>query len=191
MKTINEKAQEAIEDFEDKIKSMVTGIFKKDGKFEPTVFMLVVRDGQLAVGIIPDIGKLFDTDEGKELAAHLIRKINEELKPIALAFASEGWCLKKNKDEVDDDGKFEGARPSEHPDREEILFVTLETHDKCAAIHWDIVRTIVPDGELIEKLAQPWSKKGDHYAGRFSNLLTDNYGELAQLSDELIKNNKN
>lgn len=193
MRIFEEQKEEILKDFKERITFMVSDIFKKHDSFEPTVFFLAVKEGRLAMGVMPDIGKLFINDMGKNLAAEVIKKVNKELKPIAMAFAAEGWCVVKEVKEGDEEElkkPYDGPRPSKSPDRKEILFINFETFDKECNVGWEIVRNIIPSGELIPNkvMNTEWAIKGDRFAGKFSNLLTDNYDELKNLADGAMNN---
>lgn len=194
MRIFEEQKQEILKDFKERVTFMVSDMFKEHERFEPTVFFLAVKEGKLALGIMPDIGKLFINDTGKSLAVEIIKRVNQELKPIALAFAAEGWSVQKQSESVKNaeelSKEYEGERPSKHPDRREILFINFETFDKECNAGWDIVRTIIPAGELIPNklMSTEWAIKGDRFAGKFSNLLTDNYDELKNLADDAMNN---
>lgn len=190
MRTFEEQKEEILADFKERVTNMVSEIFKEEEHFEPTVFFLAVRDGKLGMGIMADIGKLFVNDMGKTIAAEIIKKVNEQMKPIALAFASEGWAIVKPGNEKDLKKVLKGPRPSESPDRKEILFINFETFDKECNVGWQIVRDIIPGGELVpsKEMNTEWAKKSDRFAGKFANLLTDNYSELNKLANDAMNN---
>lgn len=197
MKTIQEEYQAKLNDFKEMIIDSTQEMFKEHGGIDPTVFGLVIKDGTLHIGILGGLGEMFVSDEGKDVAAQIIKKMSKELKPIALAFISEAWASENpgtNYDAVvDKDGNYrEGVvRPIDDPNRKEILFINFETHDKEAFIQWDMV----PKGEekvLELKISSDWDKKREvHLRGRFSGLLEENYSELAKMLGDKLKDSKN
>lgn len=195
MKTINEQIQLELDDFTKTITEMVSDRFTEDHELEPVVFMLSIKEGKPAIGIVHGLGQLFGSDEGKDVAAEALKEINESAKPIATAFASEGWYLSTTKDKssdlIDKEGRMK-VRPSDHPDRLEMLFINFETHDRICMVTWSILREEGQPPMIVELNPPEWvSKKVMVVQGRFGNLLETNYNEFVQQLKLSMKENKN
>lgn len=194
VKTEKEMLAEHLNNFSDDVTQIITESFKKDKGVNPTVFALMLKNNTLGIGILAGLGQFFTSDQGKEMAARIIKEASKELKPVALAFASEAWISEKAFSDyqsvVDEDGNYrEGIiRPSEDPNRKEILMLNFETFDQECFHYFDIIR----DGENVSLkksiCSEGWKPKKSEVKGRFMNLLEENYSELAQFVKEQLKN---
>lgn len=197
MKTIKELYQEHLAKFKTDIKEMVKDAVEKDGGLDPVVFALVLSGDKIGIAVLTGLGELFTSDEGKDVAAMAMKELSNQIKPVAIAFASEAWASAKSFDDytsvIDEDGNYrEGViRPVDDPNRKEILFINWETFDQEASDTWDMIRN---NGklELKESITTDWVPKGElNKEGRFANILTDNYSEMAMILQEQLKNSKN
>lgn len=195
MKTIEETFAEQLKEFKADILKAVKARFADDKGLDPVVFGLMLHEGKPVLGIIEGLAEFFTSDENKELAAQVIKDTALKIKPLALCFVSEGWASEKPMTEydavVDKDGNYrEGVvRPIDDPNRKEIILLLFETHDKEAFVQLDIIR----NGEevsLNEVTNTDWEPK-KHRAGRFANLLQENYEELAQTIKTNLSNSQN
>jgi hypothetical protein len=192
MKTAREKYSNYLNAFKDQITDMVTEGFIRDNGVHPILFALVIKDGKLGITILAGMAELFRSDEGKEMAAKLMRQMAEHVKPVALAFVSEAWMVDYNlkngekPDILDEDGNYkEGiARPKEHPNKKEILMINFETHDRFAFHYMNIIRG-KDRPELTDYMLEDWTPKEKvEITGKFMNLLEDNWSEL----EEILRN---
>lgn len=190
MRTLKEEYKKKINEFRDDVAEMVKYKFMEDKEIHPVVFGLIIKGDNLVMTVLAGLAELFSSDEGKEKAAQIIRSMNKEIKPVALVFVSEGWMTTHETSEeiLDENGKYisEGVRPSNNPDRKEVLMLMFETFDEESHIFFEIKRI----GELVELEDY---KKGDWVpksqtkpAGRFGNLLEDNYNELNQILEKAL-----
>ncbi len=99
-------------------------VLLESGECHPTVFVEV--EGDASPYILPFITFPFRTTEERErglfaAARHFARKVRKQIKGkkiIHLAFACEGWGAQVQKTD-------EWVRPSRHPARKEVLFITM------------------------------------------------------------------
>ena len=193
MKTIQEFYNEEIENFKEQVIAMVKDMLNQFGSVEPVMMALIIKDGKVSLAILGGLAQMFSgNDELKEKAAQVMREFNDQMKPIAMAFASEAYILTApvGKTVIDDDGVYldDTFRPSVNPDSKECLMISFETFKEEGVMYWEMIKI----GDLTElKLIQdlelvPKSDKAS--SGIMSNLLTENYSELAEL---IKKNNIN
>ena len=103
-------------------------------------------------------------DTEKEIALEMLRSVFRQHHVKRFAFIVEAWlAVAATKEEV-----FEGPRPSEHPDRREVLMVTAEDRDGS-----QIMGTyyILRPEHGPPKLSPLEVNKYDHTAGRMVGLL--------------------
>ena len=191
MRTLKEEYKKKINDFRDDVEEMVKHRFMNDKVIHPVVFGLVIKEDKLVMTVLVGLGELFSSEDGKEQAADVIRQMNKEIKPVALAFVSEGWmaAVKKEEEILDKKGKYisEAHMPRNNPDKKEVLMMMFETHDEEAGVFLEIKRI----GELVEledmKDGQKdWKPKSEQFKGRFSNLLQENYNEINQILEKIL-----
>lgn len=93
------------------------------------------------------IGMPFGNGEEKDKSALAIKILCEKANADFFVFVSEGWALKFNKDE-----KWDGTRPSESPDKIEVLQFFLNLRDGSTYnISYKIIRN---DKIIFKKLAE-------------------------------------
>lgn len=187
MKTVQETFNELLTRFADDTIQLVTNIFKQDKRLDPVVIGMVIKDGKPGIAILEGLAPFFRNDQDKELAARIIKEAAKEIKPVALMFATEAWLSERKREDldkiVDEDGNYKKGvtRPSEDPNRKEVLMIHLETFDKEGFHYFDIIR----DGEKVSLTkregSEGWAPKGTHMLkSRFGDLLKDNYSEMAE-----------
>ena len=131
-KTIQEIFNNHLNDFAIDIVRFTTGMFETDKRLDPIVMALTIKEGKLSIAVLAGLGQFFTNDHGKEVAARIIKEAAKEIKPVAIAFATEAWISEKSVEEIDKildkDGSYkEGiVRPSEDPKRREVLMIHLE-----------------------------------------------------------------
>jgi len=191
MKTLKEEYKQKISDFAKDVEEMITHRFMEDKIIHPIVFGLIIKGDKLVMTVLSGLGELFDSDAGKEQAAQIIKSMSKELKPVALAFISEGWMSSHAVTDmdslVDENGDYHenAVRPSQDPNRKEVLMVMLETFDEEASVFIEIKRI----GELVELedfQRTDWCKKTSMFKGRFANMLEDNHNEINQVLQKML-----
>ena len=190
MKTIQEFYNKEIENFKEQVVMMVKDMVNEFGGVDPIMMALVIKDNKVSIAVLGGLTELFSGDDEMKLkAAELMREFNKELKPMAIAFASEAYIATApiGKTVIDDDGVYldDSFRPSVNPDSKECLMISFETFKHEGVMYWEMIKMgDVTDLKLIEDLnLQPKADK--NASGVLTNLLEENYSELA----ELIKNN--
>ena len=190
MRTLKEEYKKTINDFRDDVAELVKHKFMQDKVIHPVVFGLIIQGDKLIMTVLAGLGELFETEEGKERAAQVIRSMSKEIKPIALVFVSEGWMSSHATSEeiLDENGKYisEAVRPANNPNRKEVLMLMFETFDEESHIFLEIKRI----GELVELedfQTGDWVPKSTTKpSGRFANMLQDNYSEINQILEKML-----
>ena len=179
--------QEELKKFEKQVIESVESIFNEDGEVYPVVFALLRIDKKFGVAILGGLGELFSSEEGKDKAAEIVKSFGETAKPLAIAFASESWMTELPK------GEKLTTMPSEDPRRVEIIHISFESYNQTGFHCWEILREgnwLVSEASLRkrEDISTTWKKKDGKMAGRFMNLLEENYTDF---SDEMRTFNLN
>jgi hypothetical protein len=181
-----------IQNFRSEISHMVQRMFKEQGVIEPVLFALVFKENRFNIAVLGGLEKFFISPDGKEAAAIIMRKFNDETKPLAIAFASEGWMSSYAKDDspVDEQGFFKEdvVKPSKDPKRKEVVNISFETYNKSAFNCWEISRkdniaTLVETTYNME-----WGAKNENLTGVFMDLLRENHDHIANLLKEINLN---
>lgn len=184
MKAILDQIKAETEKFQKQIADEVVSMFNKAHQVPPAAFLLTFKDGKFSIGLI-DLEPVMFNDTGKDIAQYIVKEACNQLKPFAVAFVSEGWMVKGEKqnleDLMDDEGNMK-VRPMNHPERIETVFINFETHEKAGMQSWKIVREEGKDPYLepMEILTEgDWKdKKGLKIKGRFSGFLEDMYADM-------------
>lgn len=179
MKAILDQIKEETEKFQKQTTEQVLHMFNKTKEVPPAAFLLTMHEGKFGVGIIK-LKKVMIDDDGKDIAHGIIKHACDKYKPFAMAFVSEGWMVKGEKEQMEDLLDEEGnmkVRPMNHPERIETVFINFETLDKVGMQSWQIIRE---DGKepRLEPLTileeKDWQNKKDlKFHGRFSGFLND------------------
>jgi len=197
MLTVQEEYQKSIDEFKDIVISMVVAKFKDEGEVTPVVFGLCKVGDKHQIAVLLGLHQFFQKDVDKEAAAEIIKQFSKELKPLAICYISECWMTKYdlNEEPVDKDGNYkeDTLKPSQHPNRQEVLILKFETHDKECNIMYEIVRKDNKVDLTTSTVSQlDWENKPKTYTrGLFDDLLKDNYSEYAQGLQETLKNKTN
>lgn len=179
MEALIQKIKEETEKFQKQTVEQVLHMFEKRKEVPPAAFLLTFKDDKFAVGIL-ELKEVMGDDDGKDLAHEIIKQACQQIKPFALAFVSEGWMVKGEKEDmqelIDEQGNMK-VRPMDHPKRIETVFINFETLDRVGMQSWEIIREEGKEPRL-EPLAileeKDWQdKKGLNIEGRFSGFLND------------------
>lgn len=184
---------EELDGFKEEVVKNVTATFKEFGSLEPVLFGLVPNGDKLNIVLLSGLGTLFINSEGKDAAAAVIRDFNKEVKPIAIALASEGYMAQYNSvnEVLDDEGNFINPdyRPANDPNAVEVIAINFETFNKECHAYFAINRDKeAADVQLFH--STDWVDKSDK-EGRLSNLLQENYSEVAQWLNEILSKKHN
>jgi hypothetical protein len=196
IKTEQEMFSEHLSTFSKDVVSMVQREFNDKKGIDPVVFALNIKNNKLIIGLLHGLGKLFTSDSGKDTAAQLIKEISKQMKPLAIAFAYEGWSssvpITEYNTVIDENGNLrEGVlRPKDDIESKEVLVIHMETFNKDCCYIFEISRQddIIT---LLEPTLQNWAPKKLEIKTKFGNLLQDNYSEFATLIKEQLKTNMN
>ena len=176
MKTIQEFYNKEIENFKEQVVMMVKDMVNEFGGVDPIMMALVIKDNKVSIAVLGGLTQLFSGDDEMKLkAAELMREFNKELKPMAIAFASEAYIATApiGKTVIDDDGVYldDSFRPSVNPDSKECLIISFETFKHEGVMYWEMIKMgDVTDLKLIEDLnLQPKADK--NASGVLTNLL--------------------
>ena len=199
VKTIQERYKEELDRFKHGIIEMSKRAFHDNGGLNPVMYALVIKEDKLIVSVLQGLYELFHTASEKKKAVEIMKKFNEEMKPIAIAFVSEGWASIVSEEDMknmfDQYGNYidPSMRPSNDADKVEVIMVHFETHDQSAVNYLKINRDVYPVA-LEDFESQDWMPKEDAMIdGLFTDLLQQNYSEINQwLEKELNqKHNQN
>lgn len=196
MKTIQETYESAIDDFRQEITEMTIKAFNDNNKSlaEPIVFALMIKDKEINLAVLAGLGPLFASPEGKDKAAEVIKSFGKTTKPIAIGFACEGYASTYPLDELGDrPDQIHNIGKPQHPKKikKEMLFVSVETHNKECSEFLEIVRD-TSNVKLVPAMKSDWTQKSEsNIKGRFSDLLQNNYSEFARMIEDKLKDNLN
>jgi hypothetical protein len=182
--------EKEIESFRKEISENVKNMFNETGSVEPILFALTYNQGKFKIGVLMGLERFFISDEGKEAAVLIMRKFNEETKPLAIALATEGWMSIYEKDDnpLDKDGFYAKGkvRPSQDPKRKEVVNISFETYNQKAFECWEIVRE--ENVQLSSMVSQGWELKENEFSGTFMSLLKENYDYISKLVENISLN---
>jgi hypothetical protein len=196
MKTAQEVYAKHLTDFATEIKGVVTRMFENQSSISPIAFALVFKEDRAVIAVLDGLGEVFRMPNGKDMVAHIIKESSKELKPVALAFASEAWVSRRDGIDasliVDEKGNFKpGMTPEEDPNRKEVVMLQIETFDKESLTYWPVVEK--DSTRILEKanLSDDWRPKSNKSQGRFTNFLEENYSEMAETLRKQLSTNLN
>jgi len=108
------------------------------------------------------VGALFTSDDGKDMAASVIRRTSAVLQATAIAFVTEAWVVWLDKDKLDLDRM---GRVSERSDRREAVIVHVEEFAcEPVAFHSTVVRA-------GKRSLSGWVRMDKEVSGRFTDML--------------------
>lgn len=195
MKTEKDYINEELSKFKEQVTEIIRQEFEETGELHPVLFGLIINEEKLAIVVLAGLGSLFVSESGKDAALKAMREFSKELKPVAIAFASEGWMSKysieQSKELLNEDGSYKdpAMRPELDPDRIEVLMINFETYDQDAYSYYEAIREV--DGVRLKVFHErDWDNKGEN-KGRFSDILQENYSQLAELARKFLSNRHN
>lgn len=169
METISkDEYNKAITKFEGDLKADMPNAFKKLGKIPIGVIALILEEGTIKIaGLDPEIPlQSLHQEMGSEGCANFIRECIEDVQPIAVAWMSESWMIKRE--------KATEEKPSEAEDKVECVVLNVETHNTVSRTVWDIKRA--DESTLEISFESGWeSKDPGKVTGNFDNLLNKLY----------------
>ena len=194
VKTIQERYKEELDRFKRGIIEMTKTAFHENGGVNPVMYALVIKEDKLIISVLQGLWELFNTQPEKHKAVEIMKQFNAELKPIAIAFVSEGWAKVVGEEEMknmfDKDGNYldPNMRPSLSEEKIEVIMLHFETHDQSAVEYVKINRDVYPVA-LEDFEGYDWKSKDEELIdGLFTDLLQENYSEMNQwLEKELSK----
>lgn len=185
---MNIDLDKAIVKFQEANKDFAVKYMSDHGELPMIVVFLTQNDKKEFVTVVaPQLG-LLNTAEDKPRFIQAVKSAIEAIKPVALAFLTEAWIVKRPVDsEIDNN-----IRPSQEPDKEEVVMVQIETYKNAAMYIYDIIRHT--NGEI--SLEYDEDLGGDKLdksktQGTFSNLLKENYDKFYMEIVENINKNQN
>lgn len=194
VKTIQERYKEELDRFKNGIIEMTKTAFHENGGVNPVMYALVIKEDKLIISVLQGLWELFNTQSEKHKAVEIMKQFNAEMKPIAIAFVSEGWAKIVGEEEMknmfDEYGNYidPGMRPSLSEEKIEVIMLHFETHDQSAVEYVKINRDVYPV-KLEDFEGYDWKSKDEELIdGLFTDLLQENYSEMNQwLEKELSK----
>ena len=184
---MNIELDKAIAKFQNECKTFATGYMQENNQLPMVVIFLAQNDKNEFINVIaPDIGPMHAEDKPRFIAA--VKTAITTIKPVAVALITEAWIVKRP---LGSDINL-NIRPSEQPDREEVVMVQIETY-KSAGMHlYDIIHHT--NGEIsleYDKETSSDSIDKSDTKGTFSNLLKENYDKFYRDIVESINKNQN
>jgi len=184
---MNIELDKAIAKFQKECKTFATRYMQENQELPMVVIFLAQNDKNEFIHVVaPDIGPMHAQDKRYFIAA--VKAAITTIKPVAVALLTEAWIVKRPVgSEID-----RNIRPSEQPDREEVVMVQVETY-KSAGMHiYDIIRHTTGDISLeYDDKTSSDSIDKSNTEGTFSNLLKENYDKFYREIVESINKNQN
>ena len=174
-----------VHNFENMLMKMVPDVFKEQGGINPVVFAIAEDQNtkEVSFAVLEGLGEMFmEGPAGKEMAVEAIKTtLADHIKPMAMAFVSEAWTVRIDKDEVDGHTDKRGnlkIAPKDHPDKVEMLFIAMETHSTENMISWEIGSE--EEGRALTPMIESeWVDKNENSKrGRMSDFLKENYVDI-------------
>lgn len=185
---MNIELDKAIARFQEQNKNFAVQYMNENGEMPMLVAFLTQDDKKEFVTVVAPQLAALHTQEDKPRFIAAVKQAIQAVKPVALAFITEAWIVKRKKDDPID----LNIRPSLASDREEVVMVQIETY-KSAGLHlYDIIRHTTGEISLEydEKFSNEKIDKSD-VDGTFSNLLKENYDKFYREILESINKNQN
>jgi len=181
--TIN--VEKEVKKFHKQCKSLGQTLMENHNEVPMTVAVLTQSKGmEFSIGVVPAVGFLYDT-ENKEPFVDAMKQVIILTKPVAIAFISEAWMVKKAKNDTYDFN----IPVSKQEDRKEVLMVQIETYKDTSLTIYDIIR----DGDEVSlELDMEETKiSKENVGGMFSNMLKENYEQFHLSIEEQLKKSLN
>ena len=130
------------DEFIDSVQGLIEGVFQENKAFPQTIFALFPGDGPDVPIIAINVAPLFSCEEDKMAVFKAVGEMRAKTRFVCLA--TEVWYVSvENGPAISVD---ENMVPSEHPDREEALLLTVYSGLETKVF----VSPILRSGELVE-----------------------------------------
>lgn len=156
-------------------------LLNRDGGLQPIAFFRVGAQPRMQgprVGmIVPVKLDMPNSDEGKDAVAEALRQIIKKLDADLVLMVLESWMVKPNEEEaayIQKHGEFK-VRPSQHPNRIEIVLFTLTKPNGDSWSCWAEIQRDAQNRPSIPN--EPPKLEYLQTGGRFGNLFTEEGGE--------------
>src|SRR5262245_26834833 len=140
-------------------------------------FLFLVKDKKIAIVALPSV----NTEVEKDYAAHIIKFTIMITNPDAACYISTGWEGESLRNRFMDIEDFEEAykqgwvtRPSEDPDRKEIVILTMMNKWKEVGFLMGYIKRRKDRAPMIRKWVDH-SGEGHTIGGRFGDALTEGF----------------
>ena len=185
-----ETFNEEVKSFEKEICRVITLIYEKEKEIAPMILSYKYKKDSLnkEIGILGNIGHLLVNEQTKTALKHAVRDTFEEIRPLVIAFVSEGSCTKipkKDFKNITGIANFlKKKKESKAEEKIEIVTVNFETANSKRSIIFKIDRSIENDPKLIsdEDLTSDWIKKDPDFEGLLDNFLDVDYHPIVDLN---------
>lgn len=187
MKTIQEMYKKELDSFIDDCVDVVTRTYNEFGEFPLTAMGMICEGGEYKTFVLNGLEKLDDTlddDESKDLVVEAIKGFNDEIKPVVFVIASEAEMYLPKK-------QITNMSELKDEDKTRVLTLKFETYDQEMIMVYNTNKGKV--NNLVDlPFNKQWKDKGESSSsGRFNNLLTENYSELATMLKEQLGHDLN
>lgn len=181
--------EKEVKKFHKQCKSLGQSLMEEHNQVSMTVAILTQSKGmEFTIGVVPAVGFLYDTEDNEPFF-DAMKHVIKITKPVAIAFISEAWMVKRAKDH-----KYDFSIPvREQEDRKEVLMVQVETYKDTSLTVYDIIREKTPNGEEIslELDIEETKISKDNVAGMFADMLKENYEQFHLSIEEQLKKSLN
>ena len=152
--------QEKFNEFKLKVLKRVTDQFLLRKNIMPTLYF-VNNLGARKIMEIPT--KFLNSKNMKQILSEILSEMLSSVKAQASCVVFEGWMVvASSDDDIDTD-----IRPSQHPDKQEVITFSFECKD-CEA---EMITLINKDGNLTPLKVNEGGGVASHSAGIFQNIL--------------------
>jgi hypothetical protein len=144
------------------IRSIIIGREVIDGKPTDKVGCVAALADYMLDGELDEVGITDAIDHRKDILAMAIMGIGQAVNAVAIVMINEAFMAP---------GPDTGIAPSEHPQKQDIIFTTLE-HATVGQHIWVAKVNEADDKPSVEE----FTKAGGEFQGRFANLLKNEEG---------------
>jgi len=160
------------DDMVQSFKNTVRGVFDEISVGDELMPMTILFDADGGTHVVPG---LFSDDEAKDAYAMAVRLIADRVGAVAVMTAVEAFISKASRRDMNDDGTVRSGRmPSERPDRDEVVLITVESAGQAPRMWCGEIRNPKGSRNLRRELGE-WESFGEGatFSGRFANILND------------------